>query len=135
MYHAACAACRRSFCDPLGLHAPTLACAGLAPDSASTSPQMSKVASASALPAKEWALFKTKQYKKGLKVADSILKKFSDHGETLAMKGLILNCMDKKTDAYELVRKRVKQGIKSHVCWYVFGLLFCSDLEYFTCRP
>ena len=45
------------------------------------------------LPPKEAALFKsivkhyeTKQYKKGLKAADSILKKFADHGETLAMK-------------------------------------------------
>ena len=99
--------------------------------------QMSKAASDSALPAKESTLFKTivkhyetKQYKKGLKVADSILKKFPDHGETLAMKGLILNCMDKKTEAYELVRKGVKQDIKSHVCWHVYGLLYRSDREY-----
>jgi len=30
--------------------------------------------------------------------------------ETLAMKGLTLNCMDKKTEAYELVRKGLKVG-------------------------
>lgn len=45
------------------------------------------------LPAKENALFKsivkyyeTKQYKKGLKAADTVLKKFAEHGETNAMK-------------------------------------------------
>ena len=98
---------------------------------------MAKAGADTALPAKESTLFKTivkhyetKQYKKGLKVADSILKKFPDHGETLAMKGLILNCMDKKTEAYELVRKGVKQDIKSHVCWHVYGLLYRSDREY-----
>ncbi|KAL0724454.1 hypothetical protein Bca4012_039053 [Brassica carinata] len=89
------------------------------------------------LPPKEANLFKlivksyeTKQYKKGLKAADAILKKFPSHGETLSMKGLTLNCMDRKTEAYELVRLGVKNDIKSHVCWHVFGLLYRSDREY-----
>jgi len=45
------------------------------------------------LPSKETALFRqvvklyeSKQYKKAIKAADQILKKFPDHGETLAMK-------------------------------------------------
>jgi hypothetical protein len=45
------------------------------------------------LPTKESNLFKqvvkcyeTKQYKKGLKAADTVLKKFPNHGETLSMK-------------------------------------------------
>ncbi|KAF2607383.1 hypothetical protein F2Q68_00045293 [Brassica cretica] len=89
------------------------------------------------LPPKEANLFKlivksyeTKQYKKGLKAADAILKKFPSHGETLSMKGLTLNCMNRKTEAYELVRLGVKNDIKSHVCWHVFGLLYRSDREY-----
>ncbi|XP_021298782.1 N-terminal acetyltransferase A complex auxiliary subunit NAA15 [Herrania umbratica] len=89
------------------------------------------------LPPKEANLFKlivksyeTKQYKKGLKAADAILKKFPDHGETLSMKGLTLNCMDRKTEAYELVRLGVKNDVKSHVCWHVFGLLHRSDRDY-----
>ncbi|CAM8997376.1 unnamed protein product [Rhodiola kirilowii] len=89
------------------------------------------------LPPKEANLFKlivksyeTKQYKKGLKAADSILKKFPDHGETLAMKGLTLNCMDRKSEAYELVRLGLKNDLKSHVCWHVYGLLYRSDREY-----
>lgn len=89
------------------------------------------------LPSKEAGLFKqivkhyeTKQYKKGIKAADTVLKKFPDHGETLSMKGLILNCVDRKAEAYELVRKGVKMDIKSHVCWHVYGLLYRSDREY-----
>ncbi|KAI4387032.1 hypothetical protein MLD38_004896 [Melastoma candidum] len=91
----------------------------------------------SSLPNKEAGLFKlivksyeTKQYKKGLKAADSILKKFPEHGETLSMKGLTLNCMDRKTEAYELVRQGLKNDLKSHVCWHVYGLLYRSDREY-----
>ncbi|KAA3489308.1 N-alpha-acetyltransferase 16, NatA auxiliary subunit-like [Gossypium australe] len=89
------------------------------------------------LPPKEANLFKlivksyeTKQYKKGLKAAEAILKKFPDHGETLSMKGLTLNCMDRKSEAYELVRLGLKNDVKSHVCWHVYGLLYRSDREY-----
>ncbi|GAA0157196.1 acetyltransferase [Lithospermum erythrorhizon] len=89
------------------------------------------------LPPKEANLFKlivksyeTKQYKKGIKAADSILKKFPNHGETLSMKGLTLNCMDRKAEAYELVRLGLKNDLKSHVCWHVYGLLYRSDREY-----
>ena len=89
------------------------------------------------LPPKEAALFKsivkhyeTKQYKKGLKAADAVLKKYPEHGETLAMKGLILNCQERKAEAYELVRLGVKKDLKSHVCWHVYGLLYRSDRDY-----
>lgn len=92
---------------------------------------------ATSLPTKEANLFKTvvrsyetKQYKKGLKAADSILKKFPDHGETLAMKGLIFNCMDRKEDAHDLVRQGLKNNLKSHVCWHVYGLLHRSNRDY-----
>ncbi|KAJ8640601.1 hypothetical protein MRB53_017295 [Persea americana] len=89
------------------------------------------------LPPKESNLFKlivksyeTKQYKKGLKAADAILKKFPDHGETLSMKGLTLNCMDRKAEAYDLVKRGLKNDLKSHVCWHVYGLLYRSDRDY-----
>jgi hypothetical protein len=35
---------------------------------------------------------------KGLKAADGVLKKYPEHGETLAMKGLTLNCLDRKEE-------------------------------------
>jgi len=63
------------------------------------------------MPKKESDLFKTvvkhyemKQYKKGIKAADAILKKFPDHGETLCMKGLILHSSGKKDEALVLVK-------------------------------
>jgi len=86
------------------------------------------------LPKKEQDLFRsivkfyeTKQYKKGLKAADAILKKYPTHGETQAMKGLIYNCMEKKEEAYELVKQGLRNDVRSHVCWHVFGLLHRSD--------
>eukprot|EP00850_Spirogloea_muscicola_P006280 SM000029S10575 [mRNA] locus=s29:885212:893102:- [translate_table: standard] len=91
----------------------------------------------SSLPPKEANLFKlivkayeSKQYKKGLKASDAILKRFPDHGETLAMRGLTLNCHNRKAEAYELVRRGLKNDLKSHVCWHVYGLLYRSDREY-----
>jgi len=89
------------------------------------------------LPQRESGLFRsivkfyeTKQYKKGLKTADTILKKIPEHGETLAMKGLTLNCMGKKEEAYEFARRGLRQDMRSHVCWHVFGLLYRSDRDY-----
>ena len=89
------------------------------------------------LPGKEASLFRqivkfyeTKQYKKGLKAADQILKKFPSHGETLSMKGLTLNCLERKTEAYDFVKKGLMNDLKSHVCWHVYGLLYRSDHEY-----
>ena len=72
-------------------------------------------------------LSQTKQYKKGVKVADTVLKKFPEHGETLAMKGLLLNSLGQKAEAADLVRRGVKANIRSHVCWHVYGLVQHSD--------
>lgn len=89
------------------------------------------------LPKKEHDLFKsvvklyeTKQYKKALKTADLVLKKYPNHGETLAMKGLTLNSLDKKEEGYDLVKKGLRNDVKSQVCWHVFGLLYRSDRNY-----
>ncbi|XP_029397443.1 N-alpha-acetyltransferase 16, NatA auxiliary subunit isoform X2 [Mus pahari] len=56
--------------------------------------------------------------------------KFAEHGETLAMKGLILNCLGKREEAYEFVRKGLRSDVRSHVCWHVYGLLQRSDKKY-----
>ena len=89
------------------------------------------------LPKKENELFRTlvksyetKQYKKGIKTAETILKKFPTHGETLAMKGLILNSMHKKEEAYEFVKLGLRHDVRSHVCWHVYGLVHRSDNNY-----
>jgi hypothetical protein len=56
-----------------------------------------------------------------------ILKKNPDHGETLAMKGLIINCMneERKDEAFDLVKRGLKHNLKSHVCWHVLGCGAC----------
>ncbi|KAJ8349979.1 hypothetical protein SKAU_G00251090 [Synaphobranchus kaupii] len=91
------------------------------------------------LPPKESNLFKRilkcyeqKQYKNGLKFCKMILSnpKFAEHGETLAMKGLTLNCLLKKEEAYDFVRRGLRNDLKSHVCWHVYGLLQRSDKKY-----
>ncbi|KAF0287181.1 N-alpha-acetyltransferase 16, NatA auxiliary subunit [Amphibalanus amphitrite] len=50
--------------------------------------------------------------------------------ETLSMKGLILNCLGKKEEAYDYVRKGLRNNLKSHVCWHVYGILQRSDKKY-----
>lgn len=84
------------------------------------------------LPGKEAALFRQivkfyelKQYKKGMKAAEAVLKKFPDHGETLAMKALIISQMPgyntepgKKEEAMELVKRGLKNDLKSNVCGF-----------------
>ncbi|GFO47570.1 N-alpha-acetyltransferase 15, nata auxiliary subunit-like [Plakobranchus ocellatus] len=91
------------------------------------------------LPPKENAFFKRilkcyeqKLYKNGLKFAKQILAnpKFAEHGETLAMKGLTLNCLGKKEEAYDFVRRGLRNDLTSHVCWHVYGLLQRSDRKY-----
>jgi len=70
------------------------------------------------LPPKEAAAFKRlmkcyedKQYKNGLRFTKQILgnSKTSDHGETLAVKGLLLLGLNKKEEALDSVKKRAKK--------------------------
>lgn len=89
------------------------------------------------LPKKEDGLFKelirlqeSKQYKKAIKTADTVLKKFPEHGETNAMKGLVYNSMGEKDKAYELAKLGVRYNIKSAVCWHVYGMIYRSDKNY-----
>ncbi|RNA23874.1 N-alpha-acetyltransferase auxiliary subunit [Brachionus plicatilis] len=93
--------------------------------------------SSNPLPSHEANLFKKilkcyeqKQYRKALQHVKEILKKFPDHGETLSMKGLILNYTNKKSEAFECAQRGLKNDVKSHVCWHVYGLLQRSDRKY-----
>eukprot|EP00548_Thalassiothrix_antarctica_P000566 CAMPEP_0194137774 /NCGR_PEP_ID=MMETSP0152-20130528/7617_1 /TAXON_ID=1049557 /ORGANISM="Thalassiothrix antarctica, Strain L6-D1" /LENGTH=984 /DNA_ID=CAMNT_0038834929 /DNA_START=171 /DNA_END=3125 /DNA_ORIENTATION=+ len=91
------------------------------------------------LPKKEGDLFKNlvkhyegKQYKKAMKQADLILKKFPQHGETLAMKGLTLYYFStaRHEEAHSLVKSGLRNDMRSHVCWHVYGLLHRADRNY-----
>ncbi|KAI0398499.1 tetratricopeptide [Xylariaceae sp. FL0594] len=83
------------------------------------------------LSSKENALFRQvirnyeeKQYKRGLKAAEQILKKNPKHGDTLAMKALIINSMGKTDEAFALAKDALTADMKSHICWHVYGLLY-----------
>ncbi|ORY48339.1 NMDA receptor regulated 1-like protein, isoform CRA_b, partial [Rhizoclosmatium globosum] len=89
------------------------------------------------LPAKEAALMRqvakfhdNKQHKKGLKTAETILKKFPDHGEALAMKALFLSGLERKEEAHETVKKAIKNDIGNHVCWHAYGLIYRAEKNY-----
>ncbi|KAK1246056.1 hypothetical protein MKX07_005125 [Trichoderma sp. CBMAI-0711] len=70
--------------------------------------------------------FEDKQYKRGLKTADLILKKHPKHGDTMAMKALILNSQGKSDEAFPLAKEALTVDMKSHICWHVYGLLYRS---------
>ncbi|PON27599.1 acetyltransferase [Trichoderma gamsii] len=70
--------------------------------------------------------FEDKQYKRGLKTADLILKKYPRHGDTMAMKALILNSQGKPDEAFPLAKEALTVDMKSHICWHVYGLLYRS---------
>ena len=90
-----------------------------------------------ALPTKERTLFQrliqeyeTKKYKLGLKTADTILKKFPDHGETVAMKGLLLGSTNRREEGIELAKKGVRLDLTSFICWHALGILHRQDKNY-----
>ncbi|KAG8741139.1 hypothetical protein FRC12_015759, partial [Ceratobasidium sp. 428] len=77
------------------------------------------------------SLYETRQYKKAIKTADTILKKAPTHGETMCMKGLVFtNMAGKREEGVELVRKGLALGLESHICWHVYGLVLKSDKNY-----
>ncbi|KAJ3307506.1 N-alpha-acetyltransferase 15, NatA auxiliary subunit [Blyttiomyces sp. JEL0837] len=89
------------------------------------------------LPSKESALLKAalkfhenKLYKKGMKTCDQILKKFPDHGETVAMKALFLSNLDRKDEAHEHIKRALRLEITNPVCWHVYGLIHRTDKNY-----
>jgi N-alpha-acetyltransferase 15/16, NatA auxiliary subunit len=83
------------------------------------------------LSAKENSLFRQvirnyedKQYKRGLKAAEQILKKNPKHGDTMAMKALIINQQGNTDEAFALGKQALMADMKSHICWHVYGLLY-----------
>ncbi|KAI0171931.1 N-terminal acetyltransferase A, auxiliary subunit [Hypoxylon sp. FL1284] len=68
--------------------------------------------------------YEDKQYKRGLKAAEQILKKNPKHGDTMAMKALIINQQGKTDEAFALGKEALTADMKSHICWHVYGLLY-----------
>ncbi|KAJ2778184.1 hypothetical protein H4R18_004754 [Coemansia javaensis] len=89
------------------------------------------------LPHKEQGLFRSalklyesQQFKKGLKTSEQILKKFPNHGETLAMKGMFLAQMDRKDEGYEFIKRGLEISPTSSISWHIYGLVCQRDKKY-----
>ncbi|OXV06757.1 hypothetical protein Egran_05472 [Elaphomyces granulatus] len=74
--------------------------------------------------------YENKQYKKGIKTAEQILRKNPNHGDTQAMKALIMSNQGQLEEAFVLAKTALKNDMKSHVCWHVFGLLYRAEKNY-----
>ena len=66
----------------------------------------------------------------GLKAAEQILRKHPNHGDTQAMKALILNSQSQGDEAFSLCKLALKNDMRSHICWHVYGLLWRSVKNY-----
>ena len=91
------------------------------------------------IPAREATSFKKlvkcweeKQWKVGLRLAKQILgsKGCSEHGETLALKGLLLLGIGRREEAMVEVRRGLKSGLTSARCWHAFGLLCRAERKF-----
>ncbi|EAS36268.3 N-terminal acetyltransferase catalytic subunit [Coccidioides immitis RS] len=71
-----------------------------------------------------------KQYKKGLKTAEQILRKNPNHGDTQAMKALMISYQGQQEEAFALAKTALKNDMKSHICWHVYGLLYRAEKNY-----
>ncbi|KAL4910634.1 hypothetical protein BDW74DRAFT_988 [Aspergillus multicolor] len=74
--------------------------------------------------------YENKQYKKGIKTADQVLRKNPNHGDTLAMKALIMSNQGEQQEAFALAKEALKNDMKSHICWHVYGLLYRAEKNY-----
>eukprot|EP01060_Flectonema_neradi_P036723 TRINITY_DN714_c9_g1_i1.p1 TRINITY_DN714_c9_g1~~TRINITY_DN714_c9_g1_i1.p1 ORF type:complete len:723 (+),score=187.56 TRINITY_DN714_c9_g1_i1:34-2202(+) len=75
--------------------------------------------------------YESKQMKKALKTVNQVLKNNPEHGESMAMKGLILSATgNNREEAYDLVKQGLFKNLKSLICWHVYGLLYRADKNY-----
>ncbi|KAK4538091.1 hypothetical protein CDCA_CDCA16G4116 [Cyanidium caldarium] len=89
-----------------------------------------------ALPPKEKALFEqaarlhdTRQLKKALKISDQILRRVPDHGETLALRALVLAGMGQREEAHALVHRALRQDVRSSYAWRMLALMHRQGQE------
>ncbi|KAL2133128.1 hypothetical protein VTI74DRAFT_2860 [Chaetomium olivicolor] len=74
--------------------------------------------------------YEEKQYKRGLKAAEQILKRNPKHGDTMSMKALILNAQGKTDEAFALAKEALTIDMKSYICWHVYGILYRTNKNF-----
>jgi len=74
--------------------------------------------------------YEDKQYKRGLKAAEQVLKKNPKHADTMSMKALIMNAQGKTEEAFALAKEALTIDMKSHICWHVYGILYRTNKNF-----
>jgi len=74
--------------------------------------------------------YEDKQYKRGLKAAEQILRKNPKHADTMSMKALIMNAQGKTEEAFALAKEALTIDMKSHICWHVYGILYRTNKNF-----
>ncbi len=70
------------------------------------------------------------KHKLALKSAESVLKKFPQHGETLAIKALCLASMERRTEALDTAKKGLRLDLSSFLCWHALAICQRKDRNY-----
>lgn len=74
--------------------------------------------------------YETKKYKPALKTADAILSKVPNHGETLAIKGLVLCSLHRRDEGVQLAKLGLRYDLTSFICWHALGIIHRMDRNY-----
>ncbi|KAF8842021.1 N-terminal acetyltransferase A, auxiliary subunit [Paxillus ammoniavirescens] len=74
--------------------------------------------------------YEQRHLSKGKKIADQILKKYPNHGETKCMKGLIMVHLGDRVAGIALVKEGMAQSVDSHIGWHVWALIQKGEGNY-----
>ncbi|KAG6379644.1 NMDA receptor-regulated protein 1-domain-containing protein [Boletus reticuloceps] len=74
--------------------------------------------------------YEQKQLSKGRKIADQILKKHPQHGETMCMKGLVMVHLGEREAGISLIKDGMRKDLQSHICWHVWALVQKGEHNY-----
>ncbi|KAF7455839.1 tetratricopeptide repeat-containing protein, partial [Cryptosporidium felis] len=81
-------------------------------------------------------LYDQRIYKRALKLAETMLKKYPKQGDLLSMKAFILGALHpdskdkRRTEAYECAKEAIKHNIKNPMSWHCLGTLYRNDFDY-----
>lgn len=89
------------------------------------------------LPPKEATLIKqvmrlidNKKYSKALKKVEKVLLVCPEDGDSLSLKGNILNCLGKKEEALTFSKQGVMKNLKSALSWHTLSQVYYNDRNY-----
>ncbi|EPY24346.1 peptide alpha-N-acetyltransferase [Strigomonas culicis] len=74
--------------------------------------------------------FDNREYAKSLRTCESILSVAPDHADTVAMHGLILHNLSRKSEAYETIKRAIALFPRSTIAWHALGMCRRTDQDY-----